>query len=75
MALGVEAVSLAGQDGVQPLEAMSVVARAPPSHRASVMEPLRSRQDKIPQREACLAGGYSATRLADGKSVRSKRVK
>jgi hypothetical protein len=29
----------------------------------------------MPQREACLAGGYIATRLADGESVRFKRVK
>jgi hypothetical protein len=28
----------------------------------------------MPQREACLAGGYVATRLADGKSVRFKRM-
>jgi hypothetical protein len=28
----------------------------------------------MPQREACLAGGYIATRLADGKSVRFKKV-
>jgi hypothetical protein len=28
----------------------------------------------MPQREACLAGGYIATRLADGKSVRFKRM-
>jgi hypothetical protein len=29
----------------------------------------------MPQREACLAGGYIATRLADGRSVRFKRMK
>jgi hypothetical protein len=29
----------------------------------------------MPQREACLAGGYIATRLADGKSVRFRRMK
>jgi hypothetical protein len=29
----------------------------------------------MPQREACLAGGYIATRLADGKSVRFKKMK
>jgi hypothetical protein len=28
----------------------------------------------MPQREACLAAGYIATRLADGKSVRFKRM-
>jgi hypothetical protein len=45
------------------------------SHRASWWETLRSPQEKMPQREACLAGGYIATRLADGKSVRFKRMK
>ena len=29
----------------------------------------------MPQREACLAAGYIATRQADGKSVRFKRTK
>jgi hypothetical protein len=29
----------------------------------------------MPQREACLEGGYIATRLADGRSVRFKRIK
>ncbi len=43
--------------------------------RASWWETLRSPQEKMPQREACLAGGYIATRLADGKSVRFKRMK
>jgi len=37
-----------------------------------VWETLRSPQEKMPQREACLAAGYIATRLADGKSVRFK---
>jgi hypothetical protein len=45
------------------------------AHRASWWETLRSPQEKMPQREACLAGGYIATRMADGKSVRFKRVK
>jgi hypothetical protein len=44
------------------------------SHRASWWETLRSPQEKMPQREACLAAGYIATRLADGKSVRFKRI-
>ena len=43
------------------------------AHRASWWETLRSPQEKMPQREACLAGGYIATRLADGRSVRFKR--
>ena len=45
------------------------------AHRASWWETLRSPQEKMPQREACLAGGYIATRQTDGKSVRFKRVK
>ena len=44
------------------------------AQRASWWETLRSPQEKMPQREACLAGGYLAMRLADGKSVRFKRV-
>ena len=44
------------------------------AHRASWWETLRSPQEKMPQREACLAGGYIATRMADGKSVRFKKV-
>src|ERR1700694_2975871 len=45
------------------------------AQRASWWETLRSPQEKMPQREACLAGGYIATRQADGKSVRVKRMK
>jgi hypothetical protein len=45
------------------------------AHRASWWETLRSPQEKMPQREACLEAGYIATRLADGKSVRFKRMK
>src|SRR4051795_11805259 len=45
------------------------------AHRASWWETLRSPQEKMPQREACLEAGYLATRLADGKSVRFKRIK
>ncbi len=45
------------------------------AHRASWWETLRSPQEKMPQREACLAGGYIATRQADGKGVRFKRMK
>ncbi len=45
------------------------------SHRASWWDTLRSPDLKMPQREACLAGGYIATRRPDGKSVRFKRMK
>jgi hypothetical protein len=44
------------------------------AHRASWWETLRSPQEKMPQREACREGGYIATRQADGKSVRFKRM-
>jgi hypothetical protein len=44
------------------------------AQRASWWETLRSPQEKMPQREACIAGGYIATRLADGKAVRFKRM-
>jgi hypothetical protein len=43
--------------------------------RASWWETLRSPQEKMPQREACLAAGYLATRLPDGKSVRFRKMK
>ena len=44
------------------------------AHRASWWETLRSPQEKMPQREACLDAGYIATRQADGKSVRFKKM-
>ena len=49
----------------------AVLPRA--SHRASWWETERSPQEKMPQREACLEGGYIATRQADGKSVKFKK--
>jgi hypothetical protein len=45
------------------------------AHRASWWDSLRSPQEKMPQREACLEGGYTATRQADGRSVKFKRMK
>src|SRR5215470_507347 len=45
------------------------------AQRASWWDTMRSPQERMPQREACLAGGYVATRLPDGKSVRFKRMK
>ena len=44
------------------------------AHRASWWETLRSPQEKMPQREACLAAGYVAARLSDGKRVRFTRM-
>ena len=45
------------------------------AQRASWWDSLRSPQERMPQREACLEGGYIATRQADGKSVKFKRMK
>ena len=45
------------------------------AQRASWWETLRSPQEKMPQREACLEAGYVATRQPDGKSVKFKRRK
>jgi hypothetical protein len=45
------------------------------AHRASWWDSLRSPQERMPQREACLAGGYIATRQADGRSVKFRRMK
>ena len=44
------------------------------AQRASWWETLRSPQEKMPQREACLEAGYIATRLPDGRGVRFKRM-
>src|SRR6201999_1112769 len=59
----------------EQIEAVIDAALPRAAQRASWWETLRSPQEKMPQREACLAGGYIATRLADGKSVRFKRMK
>jgi hypothetical protein len=45
------------------------------AHRASWWETLRSPQEKMPQRQACIEAGYLATILPDGKSVRFTRMK
>src|SRR5262249_9181794 len=45
------------------------------AQRPSGWDTLRSPQEKMPQREACLASGYVATRLPDGKGVRFRRLK
>jgi hypothetical protein len=43
------------------------------SHRASWWETARGPLEKMPQREACIAGGYNAVRLPDNKGVRFTR--
>ena len=44
------------------------------AQRASWWDSLRSPQEKMPQREACLAAGFVATRMPDGQSVRFARM-
>ena len=44
------------------------------AQRASWWDSLRSPQEKMPQREACLAAGFVATRLPDGRGVRFRRT-
>jgi hypothetical protein len=45
------------------------------AQRASWWDSLRSPQEKMPQREACLDAGYVATRMPDGKGVRFRKLK
>jgi hypothetical protein len=45
------------------------------AHRASWWETMRSPQEQMPQREACLAAGFIATRLPDGRNVRFTKMK
>ena len=44
------------------------------AQRASWWETLRSPQEKMPQRVACLEAGYIATRQTDGRSVKFKKM-
>jgi hypothetical protein len=57
------------------IEAIIGAALPRAAQRASWWDTLRSPQEKMPQREACLAGGYIATRMPDGRSVRFRRMK
>ena len=45
------------------------------AQRASWWDTLRSPDIQMPQREACLAAGFAATRMPDGKSVRFRKLK
>ncbi len=58
-------------------EIEEITGRALPraAQRASWWDSLRSPQEKMPQREACLAAGFVATRMPDGQSVRFARMK
>jgi hypothetical protein len=44
------------------------------AQRASWWETLRSPQEKMPQREACIEAGFIAARQPDGKSVKFKKM-
>ena len=59
---------------VTSLSPAQLAAWARAAHRASWWETLRSPQEKMPQREACLEAGYIATRQTDGKSVKFKEI-
>lgn len=43
------------------------------ANRASWWDSLRSPDIQMPQREACLAAGFVATRMPDGASVRFRK--
>ena len=45
------------------------------AQRASWWDTLRSPDVKMPQREACLAAGFIATRMPDGRHVRFRKMK
>ncbi|MBJ7407462.1 MAG: hypothetical protein JHD07_30835 [Bradyrhizobium sp.] len=45
------------------------------AQRASWWDSLRSPDIQMPQREACLAAGFVATRMPDGASVRFRKQK
>ena len=60
-----------GFDAIEEIVGHALLRAA---QRASWWDSLRSPQEKMPQREACLDGGYVATRQADGKSVKFKRL-
>jgi len=45
------------------------------AQRASWWDTLRSPEIHMPQREACLAAGFTATRMPDGRSVRFRKTK
>jgi hypothetical protein len=43
------------------------------SHRASWWDTERAPEERMPQREACIAAGFIATRLPDGSGVKFTR--
>ena len=59
----------------EQIEAIIGRARPRAAQRASWWDSLRSPHEKMPQREACLAAGYIATRMPGATSVRFRRMK
>ena len=59
----------------EEIEAIIDAALPRAAQRASWWDTMRAPDEKMPQREACIDGGYTATRLADGKRVRFRRMK
>jgi hypothetical protein len=59
----------------EEIEAIIDAALPRAAQRASWWDTMRAPDEKMPQREACIQGGYVATRLADGKRVRFRRMK
>jgi hypothetical protein len=59
----------------EQIEAIIDAALPRAAQRASWWDTTRAPEEKMPQREACIEGGYMATRLADGKNVRFRRMK
>jgi hypothetical protein len=55
----------------------TIIGRALPraAQRASWWDSLRSPHEKMPQREACLAAGFVATRMPGATSVRFRKKK
>lgn len=56
------------------IEAMLDDALPRASHRASWWDVTRAPDEKMPQREAIIAAGFEATRLADGSGVKFRRA-
>ncbi|MCO5132018.1 MAG: hypothetical protein M9932_15885 [Xanthobacteraceae bacterium] len=45
------------------------------AHRAAWWDVSRAPEERMPQREAIIAAGFTATRAVDGKSVRFAKVR
>ena len=61
--------------GMDEIEEIIDAALPRASHRASWWDTGRAPEEKMPQREACLDAGYTATRLADGSGVKFAKVR